>query len=205
MDNRPELNKDNVDTNPFTQFHNWYKEAENHPSITMPEAMAIATSNADGQPAVRMVLLKDYGEHGFIFYTNYEGRKASDLAQNPQAALLFYWEVLGRQIRIEGRVQKVSLEISDAYFKSRPHGSQIGAWASNQSEIIENRQILEDKIAQVAAQYEGEEISRPPHWGGYCLTPSFIEFWQERPYRLHDRIRFRKDDQNQWIIERLSP
>ncbi len=166
--------------------------------------MTLASASRDGRPSARMVLLKGI-DAGFVFYTNYEGRKARDLAENPWAALVFYWAELERQVRIEGRVEQVSQEESDAYFASRATESRLGAWASRQSQVIAGREVLERRLRELTAEYADREIPRPPFWGGYRIIPNSIEFWQGRPGRLHDRLRYRRLADGAWLIERLSP
>ena len=166
--------------------------------------MTLATADRDGRPAARIVLLKSFDEQGFVFYTNYQSRKARELAGNCQACLLFYWPQLWRQVRIEGTAEKVSEEESNLYFQSRPLGSRIGAWASEQSETIENRALLEKRFAEFAAKF-GDNVPRPPHWGGYRVKPGLIEFWQGKENRLHDRLRYTLRDDGEWLIERLAP
>jgi pyridoxamine 5'-phosphate oxidase len=166
--------------------------------------MILATSTRDGHPSARTVLLKGYDERGFVFYTNYEGRKAGELESNPACALLFYWGEQERQVRIEGRANRLSDEESDAYFTSRPHGSRIGAWASQQSRPVESRSILEERVRALEAEYESREIPRPPFWGGYRVEPDVVEFWQGRENRLHDRLVYRRTGGG-WNIERLQP
>ena len=176
-------------TDPFALFETWFAEArESEPNDS--NAMALATVGADGQPSVRMVLLKGHGPDGFVFYTNRESRKAADIAANPQAALLFHWKSLRRQIRIEGALAHVTDAESDAYFASRSRDSQLGAWASDQSRPLDARATFEARFAEVQARFEGSAVSRPPHWGGYRLTPDRIEFWQDREHRLHERRLF---------------
>ena len=166
--------------------------------------MTLATATPDGHPSARVVLLKGYDERGFVFYTNYEGRKAHELEANPNCSLAFYWGELERQVRIEGRATRLSEEESDAYFDSRPRGSQLGAWTSRQSQPIENRRALEERTEQLEAEYEGREIPRPPFWGGYRARPQSIEFWQGRENRLHDRLLYTPDGEG-WKIRRLQP
>ncbi|WP_066726842.1 pyridoxamine 5'-phosphate oxidase [Sphingomonas pituitosa] len=175
-----------MSTDPFALFHDWYTEARTT-EINDSNAMALATADAQGRPSVRMVLLKGYDERGFVFYTNREGRKAGDLAANPHVALLFHWKSLRRQIRIEGPVDLASDEESDAYFASRSRDSQLGAWASDQSRPLDARATFEARFAEVQARFEGQPVPRPPHWGGYRVTPERIEFWLDREHRLHER------------------
>jgi pyridoxamine 5'-phosphate oxidase len=200
-----ELTKTNVDPNPIRQFQVWIDEVRRS-GVSEQDAisMTLATSTKDGKPDARIVLLKSFDEFGFVFYTNYQSRKANELSENPQACLLFYWQQLWRQVRIEGTVEKVSAEESNAYFHSRPVGSKLGAWASNQSEVIENRETLEARFAELQKRF-GEDVPRPPHWGGYRVKPNAIEFWQGQDNRLHDRLRYRLQSDGSWRIERLGP
>jgi pyridoxamine 5'-phosphate oxidase len=198
-----ELIEGNVDPDPFRQFEKWFRRAEEIVQ-RLPNAMALATATADGKPSVRMVLLKGFDDQGFVFYTNYESQKAQELTDNHRASLLFYWSELGRQIRITGTVTKVSRRESEAYFDTRPLDSQLGAWASQQSEVVPSRRVLEARVEELAREYEGRSIPTPPFWGGYRLAPDSIEFWQEREGRLHDRLRYRKAGES-WVLERLSP
>jgi pyridoxamine 5'-phosphate oxidase len=193
-----------MDADPFRQFATWFDEAR-AASPVEPNAMALATVGADGRPSLRMVLLKGADERGFVFYTNYESRKGRELADTPWAALTFFWPEMERQIRIEGRVEPVSAEESDAYFHSRPIGSQLSASASHQSEVIAGREELEQRVAALSAQYHDQEIPRPENWGGFRVIPDAIEFWQGRANRLHDRLRYRLLASGGWQIERLSP
>lgn len=197
-----ELLESQAKASPFDQFEIWINEAIELP-VAEPTAMTLATSDASGKPTARIVLLKGYDSRGFVFYTNYESRKGAELAAQPQATLLFFWQPLERQVRIEGLVEKVSPEESDEYYHSRPLGSRIGAWASAQSRpvSIEN---LKAKVGEVQQQY-GENPPRPAHWGGYRVRPSYFEFWQGRPSRLHDRLAYQQNQDGEWIIERLSP
>jgi pyridoxamine 5'-phosphate oxidase len=184
------------------QFTNWWNEVLKS-DIEEPNAMTLATSTQDGKPRARIVLMKDYNENGFVFFTNYESSKGTQLAANPCCSLLFFWKELERQVRIEGKVQKLDTADSDEYFNSRPVESKIGAWASPQSQVIENRDIIENNVARFSQKFK-DEIPRPPHWGGYCVLPEQIEFWQGRPGRLHDRILYTRVENN-WKIDRLAP
>lgn len=199
------LDKTDVLPDPVAQFASWFQEAMQSQLIE-PNAMTLATADLQGRPSARTVLLKEFDKQGFVFYTNYESRKGNDLSANPQAALLFTWLELERQIRIEGAVEKVSPEESLAYFQSRPLGSQIGAWASPQSRAITDRSVLETRAAQLQAEHAGAEVlPLPPFWGGYRLRPNWFEFWQGRESRLHDRICYRLESGEQWSIQRLAP
>jgi pyridoxamine 5'-phosphate oxidase len=197
------LSEADLAADPIAQFRVWFDQAV-AAGLREPNAMTLATATRDGRPSARMVLLKGI-DAGFVFYTNYEGRKAHDLAENPWAALVFYWAELERQVRIEGRVELVSQEESDAYFASRAAESQLGAWASRQSQVIAGREVLERRLRELTAAYTDREIPRPPFWGGYRVIPDSIEFWQGRPGRLHDRLRYRRLADGAWLIERLSP
>jgi pyridoxamine 5'-phosphate oxidase len=189
--------------NPFALFAQWYLDAE-AAELPEPSAMTLATANADGVPSVRMVLLRGFDERGFMFYTNYQSRKAEEVAVNARAALLMYWAPLERQIRVEGAVEKLTAAESDAYFQTRPRGSQLGAHASPQSAVIPGRDFLEARLAELEAMFAGVNVPRPPHWGGYRVVAHTIEFWQGRPNRLHDRLRYQCVD-NGWVMERLAP
>ncbi|GAB3970241.1 pyridoxamine 5'-phosphate oxidase [Spirosoma terrae] len=197
------LDKADVLADPIAQFRIWFNAAL-QANVPEPNAMYISTVTEDGRPDGRIVLLKDILDTGFVFYTNYESRKGKELTSHPFAAITFFYQELERQVRIEGRVEKVSPEQSDDYFNSRPRGSQLGAWVSNQSSVIENRDVLETRQHELEFRFADQPIPRPPHWGGYQVIPDAIEFWQGRPSRLHDRIRYRKENDN-WIIERLAP
>ncbi|HEU5081355.1 MAG TPA: pyridoxamine 5'-phosphate oxidase [Opitutaceae bacterium] len=188
---------------PFRQFEKWFQEAE-AAKIPEPNAMICSLATREGAPSSRIVLLKGFDGRGFIFFTNYESRKARELAQNPRASLLFPWIELERQVIIEGPVTKVSREESDAYFHSRPRPSQLGAWVSQQSSIIPSRDTLEESMKQIEQKYAGQEVPLPPQWGGYRVAAETVEFWQGRRSRLHDRLRYRRE-KNEWIIERLAP
>jgi len=200
---RAGLTESDVAPDPVEQFRRWFDEAL-EADLHEPNAFVLATATRDGRPSARVVLLKGLDERGFVFYTNYEGRKGRELEENPRAALLFYWGELERQVRIEGTVSRVSEEESDAYYASRPRGSRLGAWASEQSRVVEGREVLESRIGDLEAEYEGREVPRPPFWGGYRVNPAAIEFWQGRENRLHDRIVYRRES-GRWKTERLQP
>jgi pyridoxamine 5'-phosphate oxidase len=204
-DKLSDLNRGGADRDPLKQFQTWYDEVL-AAGVSEQDAisMTLATATKDGRPLARIVLLKSVDNGGFVFYTNYQSLKGRDLAENPQACLLFYWSKVWRQVRIEGTVEKVSAEESEEYFQSRPLGSKLGAWASNQSEVVDSRETLEGRFAELEKRY-GEDVPRPPHWGGYRLKPNTIEFWQGRDNRLHDRLRYRLQDGGTWLIERLGP
>jgi pyridoxamine 5'-phosphate oxidase len=198
------LREEDADPDPVAQFHVWFAAA-GQAGVRMPEAAAVATAADDGAPSVRMVLVKQADEHGFVFYTNYESRKAGELTVNPSAALLFYWDPLGRQVRIEGAVQRTTPEETAAYIRSRPPGSQLSALASPQSRPIESRATLETRVAELADRYAGTELPLPEAWGGFRLTPRTFEFWQNRDDRLHDRLLYRRRPEGGWAMERLAP
>jgi pyridoxamine 5'-phosphate oxidase len=189
---------------PFTLFNEWYAEARTS-EINDSNAMALATADADGRPSVRMVLLKGHGPDGFIFYTNFEGRKAGDLLVNPNAALLFHWKSLRRQIRIEGAVGRVDDATADAYFATRSRDSQLGAWASDQSRPLDSRATFMNRYADMNAKFEGQDVTRPPHWSGFRLIPRRIEFWQDREHRLHERWLYSSDGKGGWSKGMLYP
>ncbi|SAI65767.1 pyridoxamine 5'-phosphate oxidase [Bordetella ansorpii] len=196
------LLEDEAAASPFDQFSLWFDQAL-AARVPEPNAMTLATVDADGQPSARIVLIKGYDERGFVFFTNYESRKGREIAANPRAALLFFWQPLERQVRIEGRMEFTSAEESDAYYASRPVGSRLGAWASEQSRPV-TREVLEARERDYRERY-GDQPPRPPHWGGYRLVPTAFEFWQGRPSRLHDRLRYRPDGKSGWQIDRLAP
>jgi pyridoxamine 5'-phosphate oxidase len=198
MEHDRPLRRGDLDADPLEQFRRWFAEAAE--VVRVPEAVAIATADPTGRPSVRMVLLKGADEHGLLFFTHYPSRKGRELEANPRAALLFYWDPLGRQVRVEGRVERASAGESDAYFATRPHGAQLGAHASRQSEVIGGREELEARVQQLG----DVQVPRPAWWGGFRLVPDAWEFWQHRDSRLHDRFRYRKDA-GAWVIERLSP
>jgi len=192
-----------IDPDPINQFQLWFADAV-AANVKLPEAMTLATASPDGRPTARMVLLKQVDQDGFVFFTNYRSTKARQLDVNPYAALVFYWPVLDRQVRIEGSVTRVSAEESSEYFQTRPRESQIGAWASEQSDVITSREVLEQRAKDLESLYFDREIDRPEHWGGYRLTPERIEFWTSRIGRLHDRILYQRDG-DAWLISRLAP
>jgi pyridoxamine 5'-phosphate oxidase len=192
-----------MNQDPLREFQDWFGAAR-QAGVEVPEAMTLATATADGAPSARMVLLKGVEAEGFVFYTGYESRKAEELERNPRAALVFYWRSLGRQVRVEGPVERVSPEESAAYFATRPRGSQLAAWASEQSRPLGSRQELERRYAELEREYEGHEVPRPPRWGGFRLRPESYEFWQHRDNRLHDRVRYVRADGG-WRRELLSP
>jgi pyridoxamine 5'-phosphate oxidase len=193
-----------IEKNPIGQFEKWWHEAVNS-QIAEVNAMTLATASGDGMPSARIMLLKGFDKNGFVFFTNYKSYKAMHLEENPKACLVFFWKELERQIRITGLVKRVPEKESDEYFLSRPVGSQVGAWTSNQSQVIESRQWLEDRYLKLTEEFKQKELKRPAHWGGYLVTPVIVEFWQGRPSRLHDRIQYTLENDGTWTIERLSP
>lgn len=200
---RAGLSEADIHRNPIEQFRRWFEEAQ-AANLHEPNATTVATATAEGRPSARTVLLKGFDERGFVFYTNYEGRKSRELEDNPRAALLFYWGELERQVRIEGRVERIAVAESDAYFAGRPRGSQLGAWASVQSRPVADRTALETRLREVEDRFGEGEVPRPPFWGGYRVEPEAIEFWQGRENRLHDRLVYRRSG-GEWRIERLQP
>jgi pyridoxamine 5'-phosphate oxidase len=198
------LDENTVDRDPLNLFQRWLDEAI-AAGIHLPEAMTLATATADGKPSARLVLLKQVDDRGFVFFTNYNSPKARDLDSNRQAALVFYWPQFERQVRVEGTIERTSAADSDAYFKTRPRESQIGALASPQSEVMRSREVLEERFRELGKFYEDREVDRPPHWGGYRLRPERIEFWKGRPSRLHDRIVYQRQSDGNWAISRLAP
>ena len=198
------LDERDVDANPFVQFERWLQEAA-AAGVYEPTAMALATATPDGCPSARMVLLKGVDARGFVFYSNYESQKGRELAANPRAALLFHWAEPGRQVRVTGAVERVPTEESARYFASRSRGSQLGALASRQSSVLPNRESLDRLVDQLTREHEGRDIPLPAYWGGYRLTPDSFEFWQSRPSRLHDRLRYTPQGDGRWLIERLAP
>lgn len=198
------LLEEDLAPDPIQQFRKWWQQVIDS-QVTEPNAMTLATASADGMPTARVVLLKGFDEEGFVFFTNYNSYKGLQLSENPRACLVFHWKELERQVRIIGLVEKVPEGESDAYFKARPLGSRIGAWVSPQSQVIDNRQWLDDTYAQREKELEKEDIQRPPHWGGYKVMPVVVEFWQGRPSRLHDRLQYTLLEGGAWQIERLAP
>jgi pyridoxamine 5'-phosphate oxidase len=199
------LRREQLSPDPFVQFRSWFEESVRVAGSDEPNAMTLATTDRDGRPSARVVLLKGYSPHGFVFFTNYESRKATQLAENPFAALSFYWPWLERQIQIEGAIDRVTREESEKYFNRRPKGSRLGAIASRQSEIIPNREMLERRLAELTVTYAKADPPTPETWGGYRLTPDRFEFWQGRENRLHDRFCYIRAGENLWRIDRLSP
>lgn len=198
------LSEADVDADPLRQFETWFQQAL-ATNLPEPNAMTLATATPDGQPSARVVLLKAFDASGFTFFTNYASRKGRELAANGRAALLFFWPELQRQVRIEGTIERVTDAESDAYFRSRPLGSRLGAWASEQSEVIASRAVLEERVREAAQRFPDGEVPRPQHWGGFRVRPLTIEFWQGRPDRLHDRLRYRRVQPAGWRLDRLSP
>ena len=198
------LTESDLAADPIEQFQKWFQQALDA-GIIEPNAMVLATATKTGIPSTRVVLLKSVDQRGFTFFTNYESRKAQELAENPRASLTFPWVALERQVVVDGTVTKTSREEAAAYFSLRPRGSRLGAWVSTQSKVIPSRQLLEERLREVERKYPGEEIPLPPYWGGYLLAPQEIEFWQGRPNRLHDRLRYARQPNGSWRIERLSP
>jgi len=199
------LEEGNCQTNPIVQFERWFMEAQ-VADLKEPNAMTLSTASTDGRPSGRIVLLKEVSDFGFVFYTNYESRKGQEIQANPFVALTFYWAELERQVRVEGRAEVLSREVSEQYFSTRPKGHRLGAWASNQSRIVYGRQSLESRLREFQALYaNSDEVPTPPYWGGYRVVPEAIEFWQGRPNRLHDRIVYRRESESTWTMERLAP
>jgi pyridoxamine 5'-phosphate oxidase len=198
------LRRSDLDADPMSQFSKWFQQAVDAP-VPEPNAMTLATASLRGEVFARIVLLKHVDEHGFTFFTNYESLKGRQLAENPSAALTFFWPELERQVCVAGTVGKVSRVVSAKYFMSRPKGSRLAAWVSSQSAPVESRAMLERKLAEIAAKYPGDDVPLPPYWGGYCLAPARLEFWQGRPNRLHDRFQYLRQSDGSWLIQRISP
>ena len=201
---RESLSEDDVAGDPFRQFDRWWEEALRS-DIDEVNAMVLSTVSSGGRPSSRVVLLKGYDDRGFVFFTNYESRKGNEIGANPDVSLLFFWKELERQVRIEGSCSKVSEEESDAYFATRPEGSKVGAWASPQSRKVESRNLIEENLRAVSERFHGMALPRPPHWGGYRVSPRAFEFWQGRESRLHDRIHFEIGIDGSWTVSRLAP
>ena len=198
------LDERDVDRDPIRQFQSWLDQAT-EADVPEPHAMTVATATPEGVPSARIVLLRGVDERGFTFFTNYDGRKGGEIEANPAAALVFFWQQIERQVRVEGKVVRVSEAESDDYFRGRPTKSKLGAWVSKQSEVIPDRAHLEKEMEAIQDRFPGETVLRPPHWGGYRVVPSTIEFWQGRRSRLHDRVVFRREPGEDWRIERLAP
>ena len=199
-----QLLETDLDPNPYAQFAKWFEEAK-RAQPQLPEAMTVATAIPEGCVSARVCLLKAFDGRGFVFFTNYSSRKGAEIHNNPRAALCWWWPVLERQVRAEGAIVKTTEEESDAYWVTRPRGSQLGAWASDQSQVILGRRALEARFAELESTYRDRPIPRPPHWGGYRVIPNFIEFWQGRTDRLHDRFVYRLRESKDWVIERIAP
>src|SRR5512138_261838 len=201
---RARLDEKDVSHDPLVEFARWFAEAQ-EAEVPEPNAMTLATATRDGAPSARIVLLKAFDERGFVFFTDYRSRKGGELEDNPRGALVFYWHELERQVRITGSVVKTSSAESDEYFRSRPLGSRLGAWVSHQSRVIPSRDVLERDLEQIERRFASDDVPLPGHWGGYRVVPDAIEFWQGRPSRLHDRIRYTREHGREWRVERLSP
>lgn len=202
---KSELTEETVKENPLEQFQKWFYEVEASDGVDEPNAMTISTIGLDGFPKSRVVLMKKFTFEGFIFYTNYQSEKGRAIATNPSICLSFFWPIMERQVIIKGRAEKIADNLSDGYFESRPTGSQLGAVVSDQSKVVPSREYLEKKLKELEQKYEGREVPRPEYWGGYLVRPVSIEFWQGRPNRLHDRIRYTLQEDYDWKIERLAP
>jgi len=200
----PDLDERIMYADPIVQFQHWFDDARKA-GITQPEAMTLATADADGRPSARVVLLKLLDERGFVFFTNYDSRKGKELSSNPVAALVFFWEEMNRSVRVEGNVTKVSPDESDAYFVTRPRDGQLSSLTSSQSAVVESRGVLDKRFEELKKKYEGKTILRPPYWGGYRVDPRRMEFWQQRFARLNDRIEYQRSDDGTWLMRRLQP
>ena len=200
---RAQLDEAHVAADPLTEFHHWFGQAQ-EAQVPEPNAMTLATATREGIPSARIVLLKGYDERGFVFFTDYRSQKGTELEQNPQAALVFFWPELERQVRITGPVSLVSREESEEYFRTRPRSSRLSTWVSHQSRVIGGRGVLDDHASQIAGRFP-DDVPLPPHWGGFRVTPESVEFWQGRPSRLHDRLRYVRQPGGGWRLERLSP
>ena len=198
------LREEDLDPSPVIQFRKWFQEALSA-ELTDPNAMTLATASRKGKPSARVVLLKDFDHRGFVFYSNYESKKGREIHENPYAAIVFFWAEVERQVIMNGKVSRLPRKESEEYFLSRPVGSQIGAWASRQSRVISGPEILESRVKELEHKYEGKKIPMPSYWGGFLLSPNSFEFWQGRPNRLHDRLRYTLQSEGHWRIERLSP
>ncbi len=202
---KSELTETSIKENPMEQFQKWFYEVEASDGVDEPNAMTVSTIGLDGFPKSRVVLMKKFTFEGFIFYTNYHSEKGRAIEANPSLCLSFFWPNMERQIIIKGKAEKIAENLSDGYFESRPHGSQLGAVVSNQSEVVPSREYLEEELKRLEEKYENKEVERPPHWGGYLVRPVSMEFWQGRPNRLHDRIRYTLQEDFDWKVERLAP
>ncbi len=199
------IRREDLAPHPFDEFRRWFQDAETRSGLVHPNAMCLSTVDPEGKPEGRIVLLKGLDERGFVFYTNFHSAKARALAANPSVALTFHWEARARQVRVQGEVEQVASEEADRYFATRPRGSRLGAWASEQSASLEDRDVLVARMREMEEKFAGEEITRPPFWGGYRVLPNALEFWQEGVDRLHDRFRYDRTDDERWVITRLSP
>lgn len=202
---KSELMEDSISDNPMQLFKTWFHEVENSEGVDEPNAMTVSTIGLDGYPKNRVVLLKRYTYEGFVFYTNYNSEKGKAISKNPQICISFFWPNMERQVIIKGKAERIPENLSDGYFESRPKGSQLGALVSDQSSVISSRQVLEEELSQLEKEYKNKEVPRPEHWGGYMVKPESIEFWQGRPNRLHDRIRYSLKKDWNWKMERLAP